>query len=250
MTSALSIRSYTRQYDQHSHDHHQLVIPLNGFIDITVGDFAGKVGVSEGIVIKTGVKHTFRADEKARFVVADLTTLPSNLLSLPSPKFSVDTPFMAFLHYIEAQLTHHSDEAVIRAMVPLFLLQLTYHTQIGGSEDKIATALQHIHQDVSAPLSINHLASLACLGETQFKKRFKASTGKRVGQYVIELRMQKAKALLSYTDRPVTHVAFDVGYNDVSAFTRRFREHFGCTPKQFSKRAKYAEAGQNSVGSA
>jgi AraC-like DNA-binding protein len=55
-------------------------------------------------------------------------------------------------------------------------------------------------------------------------------------EYLINVRMEKARALLSNTDMPVIAVAVNVGYDDVSAFTRRFKHHVGMPPTHFKRR--------------
>ena len=45
--------------------------------------------------------------------------------------------------------------------------------------------------------------------------------------------MEKARALLTHTDLPVQQVAEQVGYGDVSAFSRRFTRHVGLSPRRF-----------------
>ncbi|POF56904.1 AraC family transcriptional regulator, partial [Vibrio vulnificus] len=54
-------------------------------------------------------------------------------------------------------------------------------------------------------------------------------------QYITALRMEKAKALLTHTDLPVQRVAEQVGYSDLSAFSRRFSRHFGLSPRAFCR---------------
>jgi len=53
-------------------------------------------------------------------------------------------------------------------------------------------------------------------------------------KYITELRMEKASALLAHTDLPIRIVAEQVGYQDLSAFSRRFSSYFGQSPKAFS----------------
>ncbi|WP_350629915.1 helix-turn-helix domain-containing protein, partial [Pseudoalteromonas sp. Q36-MNA-CIBAN-0048] len=50
---------------------------------------------------------------------------------------------------------------------------------------------------------------------------------------ITEKRMQKAKALLTHTDLPIQIIAEQVGYNDLSAFSRRFSLYFGLSPRLF-----------------
>lgn len=46
----LSIRSYISQSRQHKHDYHQIVLPLQGVIEMQVGEFDGKVSVGDAMV--------------------------------------------------------------------------------------------------------------------------------------------------------------------------------------------------------
>ncbi len=56
--------------------------------------------------------------------------------------------------------------------------------------------------------------------------------------YLTTMRMQKAKALLAGTDRPITDIAFEVGYNDSNYFSTAFRKHEGLSPRQYRGQGK------------
>lgn len=236
MKPSLSIRSYTRTMCMHAHDYYQLVLPLNGHIDISLDNFSGYVGVGEGICIAPGYVHGFTADEQAKFIVADLKTVPANIADGSQPVFQISTPMQAFLAYVDVQLTHHISEGENEAILGLFSVLLG-EQQCGMAIDKrITPVLSLIHQDVAYSHKIESLAKVACMGETQFKKRFIASTGLGLREYLINVRMEKARALLSNTDMPIIAVAANVGYEDVSAFTRRFKQHVGVPPTHFKRR--------------
>lgn len=221
---------------KHAHDYFQLVLPLNGHIDIALENFNGYVGVGEGICIAPGYEHSFTADEQAKFIVADLHRVPSNIADATQPIFQTSTPMQAFLSYVEVQLSHHICESENNAMLSLFVALLA-RLECGVANDKrITPVLSLIHQDVAYPHKIDALAKVACMGATQFKKRFIASTGVGLRDYLIKVRMEKARALLSNTDMPIIAVAAHVGYEDVSAFTRRFKQHEGMPPTHFKRR--------------
>ena len=60
--------------------------------------------------------------------------------------------------------------------------------------------------------------------------------GATFSERVLELRLQKARAMLSdvrYDDTKVSDIAFACGFNEVTYFNRRFRAHFGCSPTQY-----------------
>lgn len=235
MPNALSIRSYTKQFDSHAHDYHQMVLTLNGHIDIEVGEYRGKVSVGEAIVIRAQQLHGFSAGEEARFIVADMDALPANLLEPDKVKFAISEALLAYTCFVEKQLQAAMSEPLLDHLYSLFVELLANEPLMGRIDKRIENAIALIHKDLSLNHSNAVLAEAACLGQTQFKKLFKSCTGLSVSRYVINAKMDKAKALLTYTDYPVTRVAFDLGYKDSSAFTRRFTQHFGVAPSQFSQ---------------
>jgi AraC-like DNA-binding protein len=227
----LSIRTYTRKRRGHRHDFHQLVLPLTGVIHLEMDQYAYQVLPGECVVITAATVHHFTADEKAQFVVADLMTLPEHLLASEQRVFDVSAPLNAFLGFVQKQLQHQVHGPIEDAMVAVFYQLLCEQSIAKVMDPRIRKVQLIISEHLASPLSVNELAEQACLSATQFKKVFKEATGCTVMQYIAHQRMDRAKALLSHTDYPVSIVAEKVGYLDVSAFSRRFSKHFGVCPR-------------------
>ncbi|WP_332248848.1 hypothetical protein [Psychromonas ingrahamii] len=102
----MSIRTYTKQRQSHSYLYHQLVLPIQGGINIELDGYQGKVSVGECVVIQSGKRHHFRANEAARFIVADIDKLPGNLLFSDHVVFAITAPLRSYLHFIENQLEY------------------------------------------------------------------------------------------------------------------------------------------------
>jgi AraC-like DNA-binding protein len=235
MQDSLSIRAYSKQQKGHVHSYHQLVLPIIGSIIIELEGYTGKVSVGECVVIPAQVFHLFKANENARFMVADLNRLPDNLLNMRSSVFSICSPLRSYLLFIEQQLQHKVDESLEKMVIEMFYKLLSEQTANGQIDLRIRSALQAISDDLSQPLHVNQLAQLACLSPTQFKKVFKQCTGQSVLQYITEQRMEKAKALLTHTDIPVQLISERVGYGDLSAFSRRFSQFYQLSPRQIRR---------------
>jgi len=235
MQDNLSIRAYSKQQKGHVHCYHQLVLPIIGTIIIELEGYTGKVSVGECVVIPAQVFHLFKANESARFIVADLNHLPDNLLSMSSSVFAMSAPLRSYLVFIEQQLQHKVDQSLEKMMIEMFSKLLS--EQIAGEliDPRIRAVLQSISDDLSQPLHVNQLAQLACLSPTQFKKVFKQCIGQSVLQYITEQRMEKAKALLTHTDIPVQLISEQVGYSDISAFSRRFSQFYQLSPRQIRR---------------
>lgn len=235
MANHLSIRSYSRQRHGHAHDFHQLVLPLRGVIEIEFDAYSGNVAPGECVLIRRGQVHHFTADTEARFVVADMDTLPDNLAGSSPAVFSISPPLMRYLDFIEAQLEHQLNPGLEQSMFQVFALLLAEQRLMPQVDQRIRRLLGYIDERLGERLGIHQLASIACLSETQCKKLFREQVGLTVMQYLTQVRMDKAKALLQHTDYPVQVIAEQVGYTDVSAFSRRFSAHFGLSPTRFAR---------------
>ncbi|WP_461537040.1 helix-turn-helix domain-containing protein [Spongorhabdus nitratireducens] len=234
MPNTLSIRSYSRQKMQHSHSYHQLVLPLRGVINIEVNGYRGKVTPGECLVIKAGSTHGFTADTEARFVVADMDELPENISCSNTIVFSITQPLSHFLRFVESQLEYQINKNLEQLSYHLFFEMLGEQRLFKQFDHRIREAVEYIEAHITDELPINELARVACLSPTQFKKLFKEQTGLTAIQYIIKFRMEKAQALLIHTDYPNQIVAEKVGYNDYSAFSRRFSQYFGLPPSKIS----------------
>jgi AraC-like DNA-binding protein len=67
---------------------------------------------------------------------------------------------------------------------------------------------------------------------------FRAEIGVTPHQYLIRVRLTRAIELLCDTAMPVTEVAYEAGWGDLSTFLRTFRREIGCTPRQLRRGAK------------
>ena len=90
------------------------------------------------------------------------------------------------------------------------------------------------HDDIG----LEGAASEAGLSSFHFLRLFSQVLGVTPHQYLVRSRLRHAARLLADDDRPVTDVAFDVGFADLSNFTRTFHRAAGVSPRGFRQAAK------------
>ena len=73
---------------------------------------------------------------------------------------------------------------------------------------------------------------------TTLQQRFRAYTGKSVATYLRELRLAMARTLLADGDTPVETIASQIGFSDLTGFTRAFRRAYRCTPARFRRQQR------------
>ncbi len=235
MRDLLSIRFYSTTVRQHTHDFNQLVLPLQGFIEITLDNNPLRIRLGECCVIKKNQLHSFQADEEARFIVADLSTLPDNLLHQNIELFSISAPLKSYLYFLDTQLQNLANKDLEKSCLELFK-HLLKEQQLDHQKDKrIENVLHEIHQELNKQWTLSQFADKACLSLSQFKTVFQHNMGMPPMQYLIKVRMEKALALLVHTDTPMAIIAEQVGYKDASTFGKRFTKYFGRPPKSYVK---------------
>ncbi len=85
-------------------------------------------------------------------------------------------------------------------------------------------------------LTVGELARVAQLAPARLRQLFRTETGKSPIQYLMELRMRRAKELLETSFDSVKEIAARVGINDVSHFVRKFGLAWGLTPTRHRSR--------------
>lgn len=107
------------------------------------------------------------------------------------------------------------------------------HTGADAMAGRMKLAMTYMEEHYSAQLRLADLAALSDMTPNYFCHCFRAAVGQSPLEYLIRYRLAKAQYALRTTDRSVTEIALDSGFNDVSYFIRAFRTLYGATPKQY-----------------
>src|SRR5689334_19690309 len=83
------------------------------------------------------------------------------------------------------------------------------------------------------PISLHDMSRVAYLSSFHFNRVFHQITGLPPNKFISAMRLDAAKRLLLNTNRSITDICFDVGYNSLSTFTRLFTQRVGLGPREF-----------------
>lgn len=128
--------------------------------------------------------------------------------------------------------------------------RLLSSVQIKGAEgnaevDQINLIVNRITDNVAEPISMADMAAELGMSESRFSRYFRRSTGNSFTDFVNRVRISNACHLLMQTDHYVTDVCYQVGFNNVANFNRRFLEVKGMTPTEFRRQASARFGGAN-----
>lgn len=102
-------------------------------------------------------------------------------------------------------------------------------------QERILKVLLYIQGNLCQSLTLEELANVACFSPYHFHRIFRGMMGESLAEHIRRLRLERAAQLLSQTDRSVTDLAFEIGYETVESFTRAFKARFGVAPSEYKK---------------
>jgi AraC-like DNA-binding protein len=118
--------------------------------------------------------------------------------------------------------------------------RLLSHAQLQSVDDnaqldQINAIVSRITDNLSQPLSVADLAAELGMTESRFSRFFRRATGNTFTDFVNQVRINRACQLLMESDRLITHICYEVGFNNIANFNRRFLDIKGMTPSEFRR---------------
>jgi AraC-like DNA-binding protein len=223
---SLSLRHYGASHGSHAHDHFQVLLGLDGVLELEVQGRSQRIGAGQGCVIAPGERHDFEARSGSRCLVLDTTqTGWAHCPAQPTQAAQA----LALAHYLAQAL--QDPDSLAQHYGPLLLLDAwrtpsplpkRYERPIDWAQLAVWTG-QHLHR----PLSVAQLAEQVFLSPSRFAERCRRETGLSVMQW---LRSQRLALAVQLRDggMSVAETALRCGYQSPSALTaalRRLRLH-------------------------
>ena len=103
----------------------------------------------------------------------------------------------------------------------------------GREGARVLDVVKHLKASYPETHRLDELAARARLSRFHFIRVFREVTGVSPHQFLIGIRLRAASEHLQTTSRPITSVALETGFNDISHFNRTFRRAFGMSPRQW-----------------
>jgi AraC-like DNA-binding protein len=110
-----------------------------------------------------------------------------------------------------------------------------FQTVVARDQRRIGPVLRLLEEQLERQHKLAELARHAGLSRYHFLRTFKSVTGVTPHQWLIRARLQRAAHQLRGAATPVTRIALDAGFDDLSNFIRTFRREFGLSPSRYRR---------------
>lgn len=137
----------------------------------------------------------------------------------------------------EARGNEPGSRIVVRALREQLAVHLVRHYFVSSQDPPLGERrirkLRCLFDDLGGDLSLPKLAKAAGVGPHQLVRLFRKTFGTTPHQYVMELRLSRARELLAESDQSISDIAAATGFADQSHLTRYFTRRYGASPSRF-----------------
>ena len=100
---------------------------------------------------------------------------------------------------------------------------------------KILKAVRYIDEYYNQPVTLNMLAEMSGFSPSYFSKKFRATTGTGMKEYLTYIRLTHAIEELTSTNHSITEIAMNSGFNDSNYFKDAFKKMYSMSPREYRK---------------
>ena len=252
------------QIPVHWHDEFEIIYVRSGFLTVSISgeSYIGKTG--EAFVVSPGNLHlmgsqsgtvdyytflfplkyiSFRTDDMLDEKL--LEPLNSGHLRIcPRVKDTAKELCEQLIEIYEAKKDESESKITTQVRTKIILLQFilemwkkgfVIENDTSGRNTVEKEMVSYIQQNFTGKISLREFGEQFHLSEKYISRYFKEHFHITLSQYVTYLRLEHAKQLLQDTDIPVTDVAMQSGYQNVSYFIRSFQKAYAVSPLKYRK---------------
>jgi AraC-like DNA-binding protein len=222
----------------HSHERAQLAYALEGTMAVTTDDSAFVLPVKRAIWIPAGVVHevTCRGAVQLNVLYIDPTL---GDMSKTCRVFDVSPLVQALIGEVLTFEHAYDVEGREGRIVTLLLEEITRMPEVPLSapmprDRRLRRVCDLIIAEPAHSGDLDELARIAGMGRRTLTRAFRAETGMALAMWRQQVRLMAALSMLG-EGRPVTSIAYDVGYESPSSFTAMFHRVLGVPPSHYAK---------------
>ena len=252
------------QIPVHWHDEFEIIYVRSGFLTVSISgeSYIGKTG--EAFVVSPGNLHlmgsqsgtvdyytflfplkyiSFRTDD----MLDEKLLEPLNsghLMICPRVKDTAQELCEQLIEIYMAKKDESESKIATQVRTKIILLQFilemwkkgfVIENDTSGRNTVEKEMVSYIQQNFTGKISLREFGEQFHLSEKYISRYFKEHFHITLSQYVTYLRLEHAKQLLQDTDIPVTDVAMQSGYQNVSYFIRSFQKAYAVSPLKYRK---------------
>lgn len=252
----------------HWHTEFEFVYVETGTVYFGISDKQFALSEGQGVFINSKILHRYFSQGNA--IVPNFVLMPYFIAAqdsliyqkyvlpiMSSPMdyqiFSSDIPWQAQALSLMREMMAAQEKASDVELVNSYLIQKIWHilyqnTDVeymgkkenysASSQARLQLMMQYIHQKFAYNISLSDIADQAKVSKSTALNLFQRYLGISPVTYLINYRLQEAAKLLASTEKKVTVISKDTGFDSVDYFCKAFKKYYKLTPTEYRKKAQ------------
>lgn len=252
----------------HWHTEFEFVYVETGTVYFGISDKQFALSEGQGVFINSKILHRYFSQGNA--IVPNFVLMPYFIAAqdsliyqkyvlpiMSSPMdyriFSQDIPWQAQALSLMREIMAAQEKASDVELVSSYLIQKIWHilyqnTDVehmgkkenysASSQARLQLMMQYIHQKFAYNISLSDIADQAKVSKSTALNLFQRYLGISPVTYLINYRLQEAAKLLASTEKKVTVISKDTGFDNVDYFCKAFKKYYKLTPTEYRKKAQ------------
>jgi AraC-like DNA-binding protein/mannose-6-phosphate isomerase-like protein (cupin superfamily) len=252
----------------HWHTEFEFVYVETGTVYFGISDKQFALSEGQGVFINSKILHRYFSQGKA--IVPNFVLMPYFIAAqdsliyqkyvlpiMASPMdyqiFSSDIPWQAQALSLMREMMAAQEKASDVELVSSYLIQKIWHilyqnTDVehmgkkenysASSQARLQLMMQYIHQKSAYNISLSDIADQAKVSKSTALNLFQRYLGISPVTYLVNYRLQEAAKLLASTEKKVTVISKDTGFDSVDYFCKAFKKYYKLTPTEYRKKAQ------------
>lgn len=252
----------------HWHTEFEFVYVETGTVYFGISDKQFALSEGQGVFINSKILHRYFSQGNA--IVPNFVLMPYFIAAqdsliyqkyvlpiMASPMdyqiFSSDIPWQAQALSLMREMMAAQEKASDVELVNSYLIQKIWHilyqnTDVehmgkkenysASSQARLQLMMQYIHQKFAYNISLSDIADQAKVSKSTALNLFQRYLGISPVTYLINYRLQEAAKLLASTEKKVTVISKDTGFDSVDYFCKAFKKYYKLTPTEYRKKAQ------------
>lgn len=252
----------------HWHTEFEFVYVETGTVYFGISDKQFALSEGQGVFINSKILHRYFSQGNA--IVPNFVLMPYFIAAqdsliyqkyvlpiMASPMdyqiFSQDIPWQAEALSLMREMMAAQENASDVELVNSYLIQKIWHilyqnTDVehmgkkenysASSQARLQLMMQYIHQKFAYNISLSDIADQAKVSKSTALNLFQRYLGISPVTYLVNYRLQEAAKLLASTEKKVTVISKDTGFDSVDYFCKAFKKYYKLTPTEYRKKAQ------------
>ncbi len=252
----------------HWHTEFEFVYVETGTVYFGISEKQFALSEGQGVFINSKILHRYFSQGNA--IVPNFVLMPYFIAAqdsliyqkyvlpiMASPMdyqiFSQDIPWQAEVLSLMREMMAAQEKASDVELVNSYLIQKIWHilyqnTDVeymgkkenysASSQARLQLMMQYIHQKFAYNISLRDIADQAKVSKSTALNLFQKYLGISPVTYLINYRLQEAAKLLASTEKKVTVISKDTGFDSVDYFCKAFKKYYKLTPTEYRKKAQ------------